>query len=172
MDVARTAEKSKLFNHCSAWWSEKTVEIYQLVDGVTQHSGDAGGSVEKVQVVFSRVARMLATKTSNSAAAAMGGFRLPDFPDALQDGRYKLSPGCPVSAFPRWQPWKNLRAGVVIVATGRPPLELEKKLPDTIHKGPLVGGADSKMLFKTGPLVGGADGKRVIKSLKGEKIII
>lgn len=31
VDIARTAEKSQLFNHHNAWWGENTVEIQQLV---------------------------------------------------------------------------------------------------------------------------------------------
>ena len=52
VDIAPTAEKSKLFNHCNVRWSEDIFEIHQLVDGVTQHNGAGGnGGKSTLQVV-------------------------------------------------------------------------------------------------------------------------
>lgn len=76
MDVAWTAEKSLLFNHCNAQWNKETAEIYQPIDGITQHSGGADSGMKKMLVVFCCIARRLATSTFNTVAVAMGSFKL------------------------------------------------------------------------------------------------
>lgn len=83
MDIARAAEESEFFYHRKAWRSGETIEGFQLLEGLTQHSGTGSG----VRCEMFLAAKLTRSYTNFQLCGRDSNGLNEAFPGALHNGR-------------------------------------------------------------------------------------